>query len=80
MSFDSTYSNNWTFYVVGLLFIALGIAFLLIPLLASTGALSNVRVPWVILYVYNKGGFYFATSPILIIFSIAALLIFLLKR
>lgn len=80
MSLNSAYSNNWAFYIIGFLFIALGVAFLLLPLLGSSGVFSKVKLPWMILYVYNNGGFYFATSPILIILSLVALLVFLLRR
>jgi hypothetical protein len=76
----ATSGNLSIFYVLGFLLIALGIAFVLIPLLASSGALSNVKIPWIVLYVYRSGNFYFATSPILIIISAAALLFYLLRR
>jgi hypothetical protein len=72
--------NNFSFYLIGIILILLGIAFLLIPLLASSGALKNVNIPPIILYVYNHDGFYFATSPILIIVSLISILIFLLRR
>ncbi|MGI0081061.1 MAG: hypothetical protein ACRECH_15740 [Nitrososphaerales archaeon] len=80
MSFNSAYSNSWTYFIIGFFFIALGVAFVLLPLLASNGALSDLKVPSIILYMYNKGGFYFATSPILIILSVLSFLVFLLRR
>jgi hypothetical protein len=72
--------NDFGFYLVGITLILLGIAFLLIPILASSGALRNVNVPPIILYIYNRDGFYFATSPILIIISLISIAIFLLRR
>ncbi len=80
MPVSPTYASSWTFYAIGFLFIAIGIAFVLVPLLANDGVLSNAKVPWIILYVYNKGGFYFATSPILIILSLVVLVVLLLRR
>jgi hypothetical protein len=75
-----SFPNDWLFYLLGATFLLLGIAFFLVPLLARSGAMSNVKIPSIILYVYNKDGFYFATSPILIIISAISLLIFLLRR
>lgn len=71
---------SWGFYAIGTILILLGIAFFIIPLLARTGSLSGIRVPWIILYVYNRDGFYFVTSPILIILSVIVFLILALRR
>ncbi len=73
-------SYNWTFYLLGATFILLGIALLLVPLIARSGSLSGIRVPWIILYTYNKGGFYFATSPILILISLVSFVVLALRR
>jgi hypothetical protein len=60
------------FQFVGLMFIALGAILFLLPfLLDRLPALE--RVPWVILYVYRRNGFVFATSPLLIIISVISL-------
>lgn len=80
MSQASALSNNLSFYLIGLVFILIGIAFFLIPLIARTGALSGIKIPWIILYVYHSDGFYFATSPILIIISVISLALALLRR
>ena len=80
MSQNADLSSNWAFYSIGALFILLGIAFFLIPLLARSGSLSGIKIPWIILYVYNSNGFYFATSPILIIVSIAGIILAMLRR
>ncbi|HXQ92846.1 MAG TPA: hypothetical protein VN739_07545 [Nitrososphaerales archaeon] len=80
MSQNTELSSNWAFYYIGALFILLGIAFFLIPVLARSGFLSGVKIPWIILYVYNSNGFYFATSPILIIVSIVGVVLAMLRR
>lgn len=60
------------FQFVGLMFIALGAILFLLPfLLDRVPALE--RVPWIILYVYRKNGFVFATSPLLLIISVISL-------
>jgi hypothetical protein len=64
--------------LTGILFVLLGIAFILIPLLGRS--LSNVKIPWIILYTYNRGGVFFATSPILIIISVIGFLVAFLRR
>ncbi|MDG6905284.1 MAG: hypothetical protein JRN20_05800 [Nitrososphaerota archaeon] len=71
-------SNSSAFYLTGILFVLLGIAFILIPLLGRS--LSNVKIPWIILYTYNRGGVFFATSPILIIISVIGFLVAFLRR
>jgi hypothetical protein len=61
------------FQFVGLMFIALGAILFLLPfLLDRVPALE--RVPWIILYVYRKDGFVFATSPLLLIISVISLI------
>jgi hypothetical protein len=72
--------SNWTFYSIGIIFLILSIAFFLIPLIARSGAVSGLRIPWILIYVYNKGGFYFATSPILLVVSAVSILVFILRR
>ncbi len=72
---------NFSFYVIGgTTLILLGIAFLLIPILAGRGFLKGVNIPPILLYVYSRNGFHFATSPILIIISLVSILIFFLLR
>lgn len=56
---------GWLLILVGALLVALPYISRLIP---------NVeRIPWFILYVYRREGFYFATSPILILFSLLSI-------
>lgn len=71
-------ANSSTFYWTGIMLVLLGIAFIMIPLLGRS--LSNVKIPWLILYTYNKGGVFFATSPILIIISLVGFLVAFLRR
>jgi hypothetical protein len=73
-------ANNLLFYTIGIVFVLIGIAFFLIPLIARSGAFSGMKIPWIVLYVYNTNGFYFATSPLLIILSLASLLLAFLRR
>jgi hypothetical protein len=80
LSQNPGYANNLFFYTIGIIFVLIGIAFFVIPLLARTGALSGLKIPWIILYVYHSDGFYFATSPLLIIISLASLLLAFLRR
>lgn len=80
MSENPGLSSNLSFYLIGIVFIMIGIAFFLIPLIARSGVLSGVKIPWIILYVYNSNGFYFATSPLLIIISLASLLFAFVRR
>jgi hypothetical protein len=52
--------------------ISVGIVLVALPLIAKY--IPNVEeIPWIILWVYRKDGFVFATSPILIIISILSL-------
>jgi len=80
LSQNSGYANNLFLYTIGFVFVLIGIAFFLIPLIARSGALSGIKIPWIILYVYHSDGFYFATSPLLIIISLASLLLAFLRR
>lgn len=60
-------SMGWLLILVGALFVALPYISRLIP---------NVeRIPWFILYVYRRDGFYFATSPLLIALSILSIIL-----
>jgi len=73
-------SSDWTFYTLGITLIILGIAFFLVPLLLRSGALSGMKIPWYVIYTYNEGGFYFVTSPILLLMSAVTFIVFLLRR
>jgi hypothetical protein len=64
---------------IGILLIASGLILVLLPLIARHLP-SLERLPWIIVWVYRKNGFYFATSPLLIIISFVSLLLNLLGR
>jgi hypothetical protein len=60
--------------VIGWFLIIMGIIFVTIPYL--TKVIPNIeRLPWFIIYVYKKDGFFFATSPLLIFLSIVSILL-----
>jgi len=60
------------FIIFGVTLILMGIALILIPLIVKLFPSVNLeKIPWILLYVYRKNGFFFATSPILIIIGIA---------
>ena len=73
-------AGDWTFYILGITLVILGIAFLLVPILSKSGTFTGLKIPWYIIYTYNSRGFYFATSPILIAISALTLIYFLLRR
>jgi len=59
--------------------IFLGVLFVAIPYLIRY-APEIEKLPPILLYVYRRDGFYFATSPILIIVSIVWVLASFLRR
>lgn len=67
------------FTMLGLLLIVCGLILVLIPVIARYLP-SLDKLPWIILWVYRKNGFYFATSPLLIIISVISLLLSLLRH
>jgi hypothetical protein len=64
--------------LLGIAFILIGIALVLIPVIGNYVDLS--RVPWWIIYVYRSDGFVFVTSPILLILSAVSIIIAILSR
>ena len=61
------------FTTLGLLLIVSGILLVLLPFIARI--LPSIdRVPWILIWVYRRDGFFFATSPLLIIISLLSLL------
>ena len=76
MAVDEWYSS---FAWIGAIMILLGVLFLAIPYLIRY-APEIEKLPPILLYVYRKDGFYFATSPILIIVSIVWVFVSLLRR
>lgn len=65
--------------LLGLIFIVSGIILVALPFILRH--LPSVeRLPWILVFIYRKDGFYFATSPLLIMISIASLIIYLSSR
>lgn len=65
--------------VLGLLLIVSGFILVALPLIARHLP-SLERLPWILIWVYRRDGFYFITSPLLIIISIVSLLVHLLSQ
>ena len=67
----SNADSYWPIMLLGLSFILLGIAMLLLPLLSRLPPIMQKlkEMPPILVYVYHHNGFYFVTSPILIIIS-----------
>ncbi len=60
------------FTLLGILLIALGVLALLLPYLLQADLLKRLEeLPPILLYVYHRDGFYLATSPLLIMVSVA---------
>ena len=73
------YSLNIT-SIFGLFFILLGLILFLIPILIKINPVLDLeKIPWLILYVYSTDNFTFATSPILIIFSLISIMYFVFR-
>jgi len=73
--------DGGVFTALGIMFILLGVALVVLPLLARSLDMQSIldRVPWIILYVYRQDDFVFITSPILIIISLAFIIYAFLK-
>lgn len=67
-----TYYRSFT--TLGLLLIVSGLFLVLLPFL-TRHLPSLEKLPWIILWVYRRDGFYFATSPLLIIISLISLIL-----
>ncbi len=63
---------------LGIALILIGTALVLIPILGRYIDLS--QVPSWLIYIYHSNGFYFVTSPLLIVLSIAAFIAYILMR
>lgn len=67
------------FTTLGLIFIICGVVLIALPFIARS--LPNLeKMPWILIWVYRSDGFYFITSPLLIIISIISLILQLLGR
>ena len=63
---------------LGIALILIGITLVLVPIVGKYIDLSQVP-PWLI-YIYQRNGFYFVTSPLLLVLSIAAFIVYFLMR
>jgi hypothetical protein len=61
------------FTLLGILLILLGVIFIALPHISQFVNID--KIPWIILYIYRREGFTFATSPLLLILSAISLLI-----
>ncbi len=61
------------FTALGLLLIVSGLVLVLLPFIARHLP-SLDRLPWIIVWVYRRDGFYFVTSPLLIIISLVSII------
>ncbi len=64
--------NSNFFTLIGILFIFLGLLFILAPFLSNYINLDDI--PSWILYIYRGKNFYFVTSPLLILISVIAVI------
>ena len=65
----------------GVFLVLIGLAFIVAPLIVKhLPSISLERIPWVVLWVYRKDNFWFATSPILIIAGIIYILWILIHQ
>lgn len=65
--------------LLGILLIILGVIIIAIPLIARY-APSIEKLPPLIIWIYKKDNFYFATSPLLIIISLISIILYLISR
>jgi hypothetical protein len=63
---------------VGVILIIIGVVIVLLPILGRYVDLS--RIPWWLIYIYKSDGFYFITSPLLIVIFVVSVLIYLLMH
>lgn len=63
---------------LGIALILIGVALVLLPVLGRYVDLS--QVPSWLVYIYHSDGFYFVTSPLLLVLSAATLIVYFLTR
>ncbi|KUO41727.1 MAG: hypothetical protein AVW05_00795 [Hadesarchaea archaeon DG-33] len=63
---------------LGVALILIGVALVLLPILGKYIDLS--QVPSWLIYIYHSNGFYFVTSPLLLVLSIVAFIAYFLMR
>lgn len=63
---------------LGVALIFIGVALVLFPILGKYIDLS--QVPSWLIYIYHNNGFYFVTSPLLLMLSLATVIVYFLTR
>jgi hypothetical protein len=63
---------------VGVILIIIGVVIVLLPILGGYVDLSHI--PWWLIYVHRSDGFYFITSPLLIVIFVVSVIIYLLMH
>lgn len=64
---------TWT----GVVLITIGVVLILLPILGRFIDLAHI--PWWLIYVYKGDGFYFVTSPLLILLFILSVVYYLMR-
>jgi hypothetical protein len=67
------------FTALGLILILSGLILVTLPFIARHLP-SLEKMPWIIIWVYRKDGFYFVTSPLLIILSLVSIILNIFGR
>jgi hypothetical protein len=67
------------FTTLGLILILSGLILVTLPFIARHLP-SLEKMPWIIIWVYRKDGFYFVTSPLLIILSLVSIILNIFGR
>lgn len=62
---------------LGLALVLLGVALMLVPV--AVRVVDAGRIPPLVLYVYRSDGFYFVTSPLLLLLSLFFLLLYFVR-
>jgi len=67
--------------VSGILLIIIGLALVLLPLIANyLPSIEKLeKLPPILIYVYRSENFYFITSPLLILISLILLILYIIK-
>ena len=67
--------------ILGILFIIIGLALVLLPIIADYFSLIEKleKLPPILIYVYRSDNFYFVTSPLLILISLILLILYMIK-
>jgi hypothetical protein len=76
---DGVESVYRSFTALGMILIVSGFVLVSLPFIVRHLPTLD-RLPWILVWVYRRDGFYFATSPLLILISLISLLLNLINR